>query len=149
MADIMQVVEMMEDAIEKSFTVPLTGKILVNKDEMLDLINEIRLQYPEELEEAKWIQGERKKILTNAEERADALIKSAEAKMNQLVDENEILRIAQEKADQVRDEAEENYNRMKTDSDQYAEDVLGDVERRLEMLLNKVREDRNYFENKQ
>ena len=86
MADIMQVVEMMVDDIEKSFTVPLTGKILVNKDEMLDLINEIRLQYPEELEEAKWIQGERKKILTNAEERADALIKSAEAKMNQLVD---------------------------------------------------------------
>ena len=146
--DIMEIINLMEESIDKASTVPLSGKILIDKEEILDFIQEMRLSYPDEVKEAKWVKEERQKILNEAEGRADSMLKTAEAKMIQMVDESEIVRQAQEKADRILEEATDNANKLRTDSDQYADDVLGDVERRLEMLLKKVNDDRNYFHNK-
>lgn len=146
--DIMEIINLMEESIDKASTVPLSGKILIDKEEILDFIQEMRLSYPDEVKEAKWVKEERQKILNEAEGRADSMLKTAEAKMIQMVDESEIVRQAQEKADRILEEATDNASKLRTDSDQYADDVLGDVERRLEMLLKKVNDDRNYFHNK-
>ncbi len=146
--DIMEIINLMEESIDKASTVPFSGKILIDKEEILDFIQEMRLSYPDEVKEAKWVKEERQKILNEAEGRADSMLKTAEAKMIQMVDESEIVRQAQEKADKMLEEATDNASKLRTDSDQYADDVLGDVERRLEMLLKKVNDDRNYFHNK-
>ncbi len=146
--DIMEIINLMEESIDKASTVPLSGKILIDKEEILDFIQEMRLSYPDEVKEAKWVKEERQKILNEAEGRADSMLKTAEAKMIQMVDESEIVRQAQEKADRILEEANDQASKLRTDSDQYADDVLGDVERRLEMLLKKVNDDRNYFHNK-
>ena len=145
----MEIINLMEESIEKASVVPLSGKILIDKEEMLDFIQEMRLSYPDEVKEAKWVKDERQKILNEAEGRADSMLKTAEAKMIQMVDESEITRQAQEKADAILEDATIQASKLRTDSDQYADDVLGDVERRLEMLLKKVSDDRNYFHNKQ
>ena len=76
--DIMEIIDMMEETITKASSVPLTGKIMMDKDELLDFLQEMRLVYPEELKEAKWVKTERQRILDEAEERADAIKKSAE-----------------------------------------------------------------------
>lgn len=147
--DIMEIINLMEESVEKASVVPLSGKILIDKEEILDFIQEMRLSFPDEVKEAKWVKDERQKILNEAESRADTMIKTAETKMIQMVDESEIVRQAQEKADRLLEEATIQATKLRTDSDQYADDVLGDVERRLEMLLRKVNDDRNYFHNKQ
>ena len=64
--DIMEIVDMMEEAIEKASAVPLTGKVMIDKGELLDYIQEIRLVYPDELKEAKWVKEERQRILSEA-----------------------------------------------------------------------------------
>ena len=97
--DIMEIINLMEESIEKASVVPLSGKILIDKEEILDFIQEMRLSYPDEVKEAKWVKEERQKILNEAEGRADSMLKTAEAKMIQMVDESEIMRQAQEKAD--------------------------------------------------
>lgn len=146
--DIMEIIEFMEETIDKAPTVPLSGKILIDKEEILDYIQEMRLSYPDELKEAKWVKEERERIISEAEARADSMIKTAETKMLQMVDENEITKQAQEYANSLVEEAKAQSTKLITDSDQYADDILGDVERRLEMLLKKVTDDRNYFHNK-
>ena len=57
--DIMEIVDMMEEAIEKASAVPLTGKVMIDKGELLDYIQEIRLVYPDELKEAKWVKKDK------------------------------------------------------------------------------------------
>lgn len=146
--DIMEIIEFMEETIDKAPTVPLSGKILLDKEEILDYIQEMRLSYPDELKEAKWVKEERERIISEAEARADSMIKTAETKMLQMVDENEITKQAHEYANSLVEEAKAQSTKLITDSDQYADDILGDVERRLEMLLKKVTDDRNYFHNK-
>ncbi len=146
--DIMEIIELMEETVDKAPSVPLSGKILLDKEDILDYIQEMRLSYPDEVKEAKWVKEERQRILSEAEARADSMIKTAEAKMIQMVDENEITKQAQEYATQLVEDAKAQATKLITDSDQYADDILGDIERRLEMLLKKVSDDRDYFNNK-
>ena len=142
--DIMEIVDMMEEAIEKASAVPLTGKVMIDKGELLDYIQEIRLVYPDELKEAKWVKEERQRILSEAENRAEAIQKNAEETQMQLIDEHEITKAAYEQANELVNAAQQKSIEIKTDTDQY---VLNDVEHRLDLLLRKVREDRGYFNN--
>lgn len=141
--DIMEIIDMMEETINKASTVPLTSKIMLDKEELLDYIQEIRLVYPEQLKEAKWVKTERQRILDEAEERADSIRKSAEEMQEKLIDEHEITRQAYEKAEAIRDMSERDSREIKMDTDRYVDEMLGDVEHRLDLLLRKVREDRD------
>lgn len=141
--DIMEIIDMLEETIEKASSVPLTRKVMVDKDEILDYLQEIRLTYPDELKEAKWVKSQRDKILSEAENRAANIQKNAEETQMQLIDEHEITRCAYEQANELVKNASEQAMEIKADCDQYVEDILNDAESRLEMLLRKVREDRS------
>ncbi len=147
--EILEIIDLMEESIDKSPTVPLSGKILVDKENLLDYIQEMRLVFPEEIKEANWVKEERQRILSEAETRAQTMVKNAEDKVRQMIDENEVTRQAVEQANQLVNDAQTRSMEIKLDSDQYADDVLGDVEKRLEMLLKKVHDDRVYFNGKQ
>lgn len=141
--DIMEIIDMLEETIEKASSVPLTRKVMVDKDEILDYLQEMRLTYPDELKEAKWVKSQRDKILSEAENRAANIQKNAEETQMQLIDEHEITRCAYEQANELVKNASEQAMEIKADCDQYVEDILNDAESRLEMLLRKVREDRS------
>ena len=145
--DIMEIVDMLEETIDKASAVPLTGKVMVDKDELLDYIQEIRLVYPDELKEAKWVKEERQRILSEAESRAEAIQKNAEETQMQLIDEHEITKRAYEQANELVNAAQSKSIEIKTDTDQYVDDILNDAEHRLDLLLRKIREDRSYFNN--
>ena len=145
--DIMEIIDMMEETIDKASAVPLTGKVMLDKEELIDYIQEIRLLYPDELKEAKWVKEERQRILSEAESRAEAIRKSAEETQMQLIDEHEITKCAYDKANELVNNATAKAMDIKTDTDQYVDDILNDVEHRLDLLIRKVREDRGYFNN--
>ena len=145
--DIMEIVDMLEETIDKASAVPLTGKVMVDKDELLDYIQEIRLVYPDELKEAKWVKEERQRILSEAESRAEAIQKNAEETQMQLIDEHEVTKRAYEQANELVNAAQTKSIEIKTDTDQYVDDILNDAEHRLDLLLRKIREDRSYFNN--
>lgn len=145
--DIMEIIDMMEEVIEKASVVPLTGKVMLDRDEMLDFIQELRLVYPDELKEAKWVKEERERILSEAENRAQTIQKNAEETQMQLIDEHEITKCAYDQANELVKSATDRAIEIKTDCDQYVDEILNDAEKRLEMLLQKVREDRMDFNN--
>ncbi len=145
--DIMEIIDMMEEVIEKASVVPLTGKVMLDKDDMLDFIQELRLVYPDELKEAKWVKEERERILSEAENRAQTIQKNAEETQMQLIDEHEITKCAYDQANELVKSATDRAIEIKTDCDQYVDEILNDAEKRLEMLLHKVREDRMDFNN--
>lgn len=144
--EIMEIIDMMEETIDKAATVPLVGKILIDKETLLDYIQEMRLVYPDEVKEAKWVKEERERILTEAENKAESMRKSTEEKIIQLIDEHEITKKAYDEANSMLNNAQTQAMEIKADCDQYADDILGDVERRLELLLKKVHDDRIYFQ---
>ncbi len=146
--EIMEIIDMMEETIDKATVVPLSGKIVVDKEDLLDYIQEMRLVFPDEVKEAKWVKEERERILAEAQTRSETMIKNAEEKVVQMIDEHEITKQAVEQANQMVNEAQTKAMEIKTDCDQYADDILNDLEKRLDMLLRKVHDDKAYFENK-
>lgn len=141
--DIMEIIDILEETIEKASAVPFTRKVMVEKDEILDYLQELRLTYPDELKEAKWVKSQRDRILSEAESRAANIQKNAEETQMQLIDEHEITRCAYEQANELVKSASDQAGEIKADCDQYVEELLNDAEARLEMLLRKIREDRS------
>ena len=146
--EIMEIIDMMEETIDKAPVVPLSGKIVVDKEDLLDYIQEMRLVFPDEVKEAKWVKEERERILAEAQTRSETMIKNAEEKVVQMIDEHEITKQAVEQANQMVNDAQTKAMEIKTDCDQYADDILNDLEKRLDMLLRKVHDDKAYFDNK-
>ena len=140
--DVLSIIDLIEEVVEKASVVPLTGKIMIDKEEISDYIRELRIVYPDELKEAKWVKDERQRIINEAQARADSIQKNAEETQMALIDEHEITRCAYEQANELVRNASEQATEIKTDCDQYVYDILSDAEARLELLLNKVRQDR-------
>ena len=69
--EIFTLLETLEDMLEKSRAVPFSSKCIVDKEEILDIIKEVRLKLPEELKQAKWVKEERQRILVEAQNEAD------------------------------------------------------------------------------
>lgn len=146
--EIMEIIDMMEETIDKAPVVPLSGKILLDKEDILDYIQEMRLVFPDEVKEAKWVKGERQRILSEAETKAEEMMKNAEEKMVQMVDENEITRQAYERASVIENETRNSAAQMKAEFDQYINDMLNELERHLDVLVKKVQDDKMNFNNK-
>lgn len=140
MSRIEQIITEIEDYIDSCKFQPLSNtKILVNKEEIEELLVELRLRIPEEIKKYQKIISNQDAILTDARTQADAMIEKATAQTNELVNEHEIMQRAYEAANQVIEDAN---NQAQTivdaavrDADnirqgavQYTQDMLKSVE---------------------
>ena len=73
--EIFTLLETLEDIMERSRSIPFTEKGIVDKEEVLEIIKEIRLKLPDELKQAKWVKEERGRILEEAQREADGIVK--------------------------------------------------------------------------
>ena len=92
--EIFTLLETIEDMLENSKEVPFTHKAIIDKEEVLDIIKEIRLKLPEELKQAKVIKEEHDRIISKANEEASEIVKEAENRIISMIDEHEITRKA-------------------------------------------------------
>ena len=140
--EVLEIIDMMEDVIEKAVTVPFSGRALIDKDELCDLMQEIRLHLPEDFKQAKWVKEERQRILDEANKEAAAIIKNAEEQMAAMIDDHEITQKAYAQANDIIEAAQSNALELRTGTRQYADDVMASLEGRIEKILTIVHENR-------
>ena len=92
--EIFTLLETLEEALEKSRTIPFSDKCIVDKEEFFEIIKEIRIKLPDELKQAKWVKEERSRIIVEAKKEADDIVKEAENRIISMIDEHEITRKA-------------------------------------------------------
>ncbi|MDP4182545.1 MAG: ATPase [Bacillota bacterium] len=140
--EILSILETLEDIIEKSVSVPLTGRCLVDREEILEIIKEIRLKLPDDMKQAKWVKEERQRILMEAQKEANNVVKEAEGKIASLVDEHEITKQAYEQANEIISNAQKNAKEIRLGTREYADSVLDKVEEILKDTLEVIQSDR-------
>ena len=102
-----QIIEEIKDYIESCKFQPLsTTKIIVNKEELEKLLCELRMNTPDEIKRYQKIISNKDSIIQDAKNRAEAEIAEATAKAQQLVSENEVMRMAQEHAEELLERAQ-------------------------------------------
>ena len=129
--EIFTLLETMENILAGSRAVPFTDKVVVDREEMLEMIKEIRLKLPEDLKQAKWVREERTRIMQEAQ-------KEAENRIISMIDEHEITRKAYEEKAKIIDTAHEMSREMSEGTKSYADNILGDVETTIETLQRDV-----------
>ena len=134
--EIFTLLETLEDILEKSKTVPFTDKSIVSKNEILNIIKEIRLKLPGELTQAKWIKEERERIIKEAEKDADDIMKEAENRIISMIDEHEITKQANEKKNEIITTANDMYREYQNNANNYADSMLKDVEETMIKLVD-------------
>ena len=128
--------------MEKSRNVPFSTKCVVDREEILEIIKEIRLKLPDEIKQAKWIKEERQRILVEAQNEANDIIKEAENRIISMIDEHEITRKAYEKKVEIIETANEMSREIKTGTEEYADGVLAGIEVALEDALKVIKNNR-------
>ena len=138
--DALALISELEDVIDKAVAVPFTGRCLIDKEELMDLLQEIRLKLPTDLEQAKWIKAERENILADARKEAEEIIKSANDEIISMVDENEITKKAAEKASEIMERATADAKTTKASAYQYADYLLENVEGVVSKTINDLQQ---------
>ncbi|HJJ10973.1 MAG TPA: ATPase [Clostridiaceae bacterium] len=141
--EIFTLLENIEDILEKSKGVPFSNKVLVDKEEILEIISELRLKLPEELKQAKWIKEERQRILVEAQKEADDIVKEAENRIISMIDEHEITKKAYEKKAEIIETANEMSREISKGTKDYADNVLNGIEVALQEALKIIQNNRN------
>ena len=140
--EIFTLLEELEDILENSKSVPFSGKSMVDKDEILEIIKEVRLKLPEELKQAKWIKEERQRILVEAQKEADDIVKEAENRIISMINENEITKKAYEKKAEIIETANEMSREISKGTKDYADNILQGLEVALEDALKIIQNNR-------
>ncbi len=126
--EILTILETLEDLVERSTSVPFSGKCLIDREEVLEIVKEMRLKLPDDIKQAKWVKEERQRILLEAQKEANNILKDAENKIASLVDEHEITKQAYEQANEIIANAQKNAREMRLGAREYADGVLSKVE---------------------
>ena len=126
--EIFTLLETLEDILDKSKTLPFTDKSIVEKEQFLDIIKEIRLKLPDELKQAKWIKEERERIIEEAQKDADDIVKEAENRILSMIDEHEITRKAYDKKTEIIADANEMYREITQGTTTYVDGILANIE---------------------
>ena len=135
-----QIIEEIEEYIEGCKYQALSStKIIVNKDELEELLTELRMKTPEEIKRYQKIISNKEAILADAQAKADAIIAQAQIQTNELVSEhqimqqayaqaNEVVMIATKQAQEILDNATIDANNIRTGAIQYTDDILKNLE---------------------
>ena len=124
-----ELVDMLFAMIDEAKSVPLSSeKCIIERDRALDLLDDIKAQFPMEFGEAKKLQAARADYIASAKREADSLRQQAEDYAKRLVNEDAIVREAEKKADELLSDAEEQCRMLKAAASEYCEDTLRRME---------------------
>ncbi|EGS29693.1 MAG: ATPase [Peptoniphilus sp. oral taxon 375] len=140
--DVLKYVDDLEDIVETSSTIPLTGKIMVEKEEILDILENLRRDLPLELTEATQIRKDKDLIIKDAHKEAEKIIQGAKAQADQLVAEDELVRKANARAQELMDTANEESNQIRTGARDYADKLLEQTQVQLSDVIKLLNENR-------
>ena len=125
---LMSLLEELEDLINSSSKMPFSEKGIIDLDVAQKIMEDIRLNLPRDIQQAKWLNSEKDRIISEAKREYNRMINEAKDQVEYLVNNNNITKDAQKRADAVLKEAENHANYMKYRSYEYIDQLLYDMQ---------------------
>src|SRR4026207_2220728 len=93
--DVLVLIDKLDDLVHNAKPVPLTDQVRVDREEIYDLLDQMRATIPEEIKQARWIVKERQEMLAEAKREAERIIKEARDQQARLISEEEVYKQAE------------------------------------------------------
>jgi cell division septum initiation protein DivIVA len=132
----------LRDLVEHARTMPMSASVLVNREEVLGLVDEILAALPDELRHARWLLKERDEFLLQAHREADDILGSARVQAERMVERTDIAREARRVAQRTIDDADAQARRLRMECEDYIDQKLGEFEVVLDRTMATVQNGR-------
>ena len=144
--DVQRLIDMLYTMIDEAKSAAFSAeKCTINRDEALDILDEMRSKLPLELKKAKELIAARNDYVAGAKKEVEKMMRQAELEAKSKVSESEILSAAREKSRGMIAHAEERCRRMYQVTNEYTEDALARAEEAMQMALDEVKQSRVNF----
>lgn len=130
------------DLVESARSMPLSSSVLVNKAELLRLLDELHQRLPDNLSAADAVLAQREALLAEARGNAERLVDKARAEQARLVADHTVLAVAREDAGRLRAQAQEEAMAARRDADDYLDAKLAHLELAAERIADTARSGR-------
>ena len=131
---VLELLEEIEEIVDTAAGFPLTGKIMVDSQELLEIVREIRAELPDEIQQAQWIKNERERIIAEAKTQYEAVIDDAQKQADALVENNDITVKAKLRADELMRVTENTAKQLKIGTYDYLDGILYSFQGKMEHL---------------
>jgi cell division septum initiation protein DivIVA len=133
-----QLLLQVREIIESAPGMPMSASVRVNREELLELLDDCVARLPDELRSARWLLKEREEFLARTRRDGDEIIADARARVAHMVQRTEVVKAAEARARQVVEEAEAEARRMKRETEDYCDQKLASFENVLAKISKTV-----------
>lgn len=137
--DIQHLVDRLEDLIDEGRHMPFSKFTMIDEERALEIIDQMRISIPEEIEKASRVLAQRDRILAAANEEAARLIQQAREQGVQLLDREATVQAAQSRAANIIEQARQEAESITAEADRYVLETLAKLEQQLSRALSQVR----------
>lgn len=131
--DVIQLLEYLQEIIESSPKVPITGKIMIDKKEVLDIIDQIINYLPDEFKKAQWVLNEKERILTEANKQYESVKKETMDMLKKQVENHDITNEAKIKAQEIIASAQRDAKAIRLGARDYADEILSGLDSEMQV----------------
>lgn len=137
--DLQYLIDRLETIVRGARHIPAMNKLMLDEQELVDLIDQMRTVLPEEIRYAKHVLREKEQILSDAQAQADELLRTARQQAEVLIEREGLLKQARAQADEIKRQAEAEAERVQVGADNYVRQVLNDLSENLQRQLSSIR----------
>jgi cell division septum initiation protein DivIVA len=147
--DAIKLLEYLQEIIDTSAKVPMTGKVVIDKKESLEILDKIINYLPDELKKAQWVVEEKERILSEAIQESENLKKQNINILRKQIENHDIAREANIRAEEIISSAHRSAKAIRIGARDYANEVLNQLDRELtdrkNQMLIKLQKDLEQF----
>jgi predicted Zn-dependent protease len=136
--DAEELLHRVSDLISAARPMPLSASAMINKEEVLELLEEAIARLPDELREARWLRKEREQYLAKVRADGDEILDAARARAEQMVQRTEVVKAAEHRARRIVEGAEAEARRLRLECEDFCDQKLASFEIVLERTLKLV-----------
>lgn len=146
--DIMALIDKLEDIVATARKMPLSSLVMIQEQKIYEAIDEMRSSLPEELKQARWIVKERQEMIDEAEKEGNRILEEAKEKAKAMASETEVVKRAEQQAAEILDAARAREREIRLGAEDYADEMLANLEVNLGKLLTAVQRGRDRLQGK-
>ena len=138
-----EILDMMDDMLDRAWNLPLTGgRSVLDAEKLREMIDDIRLNLPGEIKQAKIIVADRAEIMSTAKKDAENIVRKAVERARALVAQEEVVKEAQAKATELVSSAQTKAREIRQAAQEFSDNVLRETEEALVKSLSEVKSTR-------
>lgn len=143
-----EILDVIDELLDRSWSLPLSGgRCVVDADKVRDLIDDIRLNIPAEIKQAKAIVADRTDIIAGAKKEAEQIVRKAEERARAMIAQQEVVKAAQSRASEVLSQAQMKAREIRQAAQEYSDNCMVKTEEVLVRSLTEIKATRQAFRN--